>query len=95
MTTTTIRNRHTAVNVIVDGKPVYATATGLKLTARGRVVPASHLYGVLPKGTARKVRKALRKAGDVLKAAEPRMPDTFGEAVDTMTLAGDQAREHR
>jgi len=64
MTTTTAKAaRHTPVPVTLAGKPVYATATGLKLTARGKVLPAGALLAALPKGDARKVRKALRSAG--------------------------------
>lgn len=49
-------------HVKVSGN-VYATATGLKVGARGRVLPAGAFFGGLPKGEARRVRKGLRAAG--------------------------------
>lgn len=56
----------------VLGKTLYATPTGLKLTARGKVEPAGAVFAKLSKGEARKVRKALHRAGKVAMAAEPR-----------------------
>lgn len=53
---------------------VYATATGLKATHRGRVLPAGVFFGCLPsKGDARRLRKALRRMGRVDLAREPRV----------------------
>lgn len=43
---------------------VYATPTGLKAGARGRVLPAGLFLGALgTKGAARRLRKALRRMG--------------------------------
>lgn len=53
---------------------VYATPTGLKVTARGKVHDPGYIYGALPKGDARKLRKAARAAGFTRHAAARRQP---------------------
>lgn len=58
-----------SVNVKVNGKTLYATPTGLKLTSRGKVQPAGQVLSALSKGERRKVRKALHRAGFVRHAA--------------------------
>jgi hypothetical protein len=66
---TAARVRQTRLDVeILSSKtfhfvPVYATPTGLKWGPKGRVLPIGEALSVLSKGEARKVRKALRKAG--------------------------------
>ena len=52
-----------ATNLKVNGKSVYLTATGVKVTARGKVQTPGAFLGTLGKGQARQVRKALRAAG--------------------------------
>jgi len=64
--------RGTKLFSIAD-KPVYATAKGLKLGSTGKVQPAGEVLGLLPKGEARKLRKALRSTGHAEKAAAPRV----------------------
>lgn len=49
--------------VVLNGKALYATPTGIKITARGSVTPPSVVLGRLPKGEARRVRKAARAIG--------------------------------
>lgn len=53
---------------------VYATPTGLKVGSRGKVQPASSVLSSLPKGAARKIRKALRRAGYPAHASARRAP---------------------
>lgn len=60
-------------NIMVNGRNLYATPTGFKLTYRGTVIPASALYGTLDKGQARRVRKAVRSLGRIDLASAPRM----------------------
>ena len=52
---------------------VYATPTGFRFGAKGKVKPASEVYSSLSKGEARKLRKAAYKAGMVKHAAMPRI----------------------
>lgn len=63
------RVRSTRLDVPGIVNPVYATPTGLKTSARGPVVPPASVYGNLPKGTARRLRKAAHAAGYVGHAA--------------------------
>ncbi len=48
---------------------VYATARGLKVTSRGKVTPDGEFLAALPRGDARRVRKALHRAGLIRRAA--------------------------
>ncbi len=64
-----------SLKVNLNGRNIFATPTGLKATARGKVIPASVFFGTMPKGEARRLRKALRKAGEARKASEPRRTD--------------------
>jgi hypothetical protein len=50
----------------------YATPTGLKIGAKGKVMPVSNVLAAMDKGEARRLRKALRAAGETAKAAAPR-----------------------
>ena len=70
---TTNRVRAVPLQVEVEGREVFATPTGVKLSSRGRVLSAGELFGVLPKGEARRIRKALRRAGQAAKAGEIRL----------------------
>lgn len=50
--------------VQVPNSNVYVTVSGLKVGAKGKVLPAGLFYASLPsKGEARKLRKALRTMG--------------------------------
>ena len=55
---------------------IYATATGFKIGARGRVHPPGFFLGTLSKGHARIVRRAAYRAGFYEHAAAPRIPET-------------------
>lgn len=52
---------------------VYATPTGFRFGAKGKVTPASEVYSSLSKGEARRLRKAAYKAGMIKHAAMPRI----------------------
>jgi len=56
----------------IGGKTVFATPTGIKLGARGKVTSMSAAYSAMPKGESRKLRKALRAAGHYQHAAASR-----------------------
>lgn len=60
-TTTTKAAPKTRATKLIDG--YYATPTGIKATARGKVLDPGHLFGNVGKGYARRLRKALRSAG--------------------------------
>jgi hypothetical protein len=62
----------TTTSFSLNGKSVYLTPTGLKVTARGKVTPVGRFLGALSKGEARRARKALRKAGRKAWAGAPR-----------------------
>ena len=48
----------------VNGVPVYVSATGLvRLGGKGKAEQAGKVYGMLNKGEARRLRKALNAAG--------------------------------
>ena len=53
------------INVTVQGLSVYANGGTyrLKIGSRGPATPAPEVYRSLPKGEARRLRKALRAAG--------------------------------
>jgi hypothetical protein len=66
-----IKTRST--KVVVDGVgSFYATPTGVKSGPRSKVYPAAVLVSLYNKGTARRIRKALRNAGYASHAAAPR-----------------------
>jgi hypothetical protein len=50
--------------VEINGKTYYATGKGIKVSSRGKVTLVQTVFGSLPKGERRKLRKALRAAGD-------------------------------
>lgn len=54
--------------------PVYATPTGVKLGVRGKVIRPEGLVSELSKGPARRLRKALRRAGFAAHAGCRRQP---------------------
>ena len=54
---------YTNTGISYQGKPLYATSTGIKLTARGKVTPATVFLSSLSKGEARRIRKTLRRTG--------------------------------
>lgn len=63
-TTTPKASKNSApLGVTLNGKPLFATPTGVKIGPRGKVTPDAEIFGVLDKGARRKVRKALRAAG--------------------------------
>ena len=45
------------------GTPVYATPTGLRKGAKGKVQPVGYLFATLDKGNVRRIRKAARSIG--------------------------------
>ncbi len=51
--------------ITIAGKKVYVTATGVKLTSKGKVVTTRELVSGLVKGERRRVRKSLRAMGYV------------------------------
>lgn len=55
------------------GNGWFATPTGVKHTARGKVAAPGLAFGRMTKGEARKLRKALRRAGFARHAAAPRL----------------------
>ncbi len=59
------------VGIEVQGKPLYANVGTVKLGSKGPAVQVGEVLTALPKGEARKVRKALHKAGRVRLAAAP------------------------
>lgn len=54
------------------GKAIYITATGLKVGARGKVLPVGAMLGNLSKGEARRIRKSLFRQGRRKEAAARR-----------------------
>ncbi len=52
---------------------VFVTPTGLKVGSKGKVLPAGKFLGSLAKGEARRLRKELRRLGEVKKAGAARM----------------------
>lgn len=56
----------------LNGNTYYAAATGLKIGYRGKVQPTGNALAALPKGDARKLRKAARAAGRYDIAGAPR-----------------------
>lgn len=72
--------------ISINGQAVYATATGIKLGARGRVQSPADVYGTLYKGDARTLRKALHRLGFTKHAAmsravpQPENPAEFTKA---------------
>lgn len=62
--------------VKIDGKNVMATPTGLKLGSRGRVQSPGEVFGLLDKGTARKLRKELAGGGFPSHARQSRTSPT-------------------
>lgn len=59
---TTTRTREKALGTKINGKSVYVTPTGVRV-GKGKVTPAGAFFAALPKGHARRLRKALRAAG--------------------------------
>ncbi len=55
------------------GNGYYASPTGLRVGSKGKVVKDGLLLSSLEKGTARKVRKALRANGLAARAGTPRI----------------------
>lgn len=68
MTSKTVRG----VKINFGDSIVYGTTTGLRVGSRGSVRPAGIVYGMLSKGEARRLRKALHRAGLRRLAASPR-----------------------
>ncbi len=60
---------HVKLGVAFDGQEFILTPKGIKRGAKGRVVPDGILLATLDKGSARRVRKALRRSGHVGRAA--------------------------
>lgn len=56
-------------DLIIGGKLVILTPTGIKLGSKGKVVPAGTFFRSLGKSLARKARKAARAAGFLAHAA--------------------------
>lgn len=71
---TTARARSVNLGITLDGKAVYATPKGLKLGARGPVEPTQRILSETDRGNARRLRKALYRAGMVERAALRRIP---------------------
>ncbi len=67
--TTTVRSPRA---VKLDFGGYYATATGIKLSTRGKVVLVGQELSAMTKSGARKLRKALRRAGFARHAAASR-----------------------
>ena len=64
-------SKSTNLGVTISGVKLYATSTGLKFGAKDRVQSPGSVYGSLDKGTARRIRKACRRAGLIRHAAAP------------------------
>ncbi len=60
-------------NIEVQGKQVWVTPTGFKLSSKGKVVSTGEFLGSLPKGEARKLRKEMFKMGQKSKASAKRL----------------------
>ncbi len=58
--------------ILANGQELYAAATGLKQGTRGKVMPIGKAFGYMTRGAARKVRKALRRAGRTNLSGAPR-----------------------
>lgn len=59
-----------------DGKTVYLTPSGVRVGAKGKVMPRNFiptLFGKMDKGNVRKLRKAMRQAGWTRDAAAQRI----------------------
>lgn len=63
-----------ALGITINGHHLYVTPTGVKVTVRGKVEDTGSVLARVDKGTARRLRKALRRAGHHTKAAAPRPP---------------------
>lgn len=61
----------------VNGRQLYVSPNGLRFTSKGKVAEAGHVLSALDKGTARRVRKACRKAGYTGHAAARRSSVPF------------------
>ncbi len=55
--------------IVIAGKRVYVTPTGVKLTSKGKVTTTTDLISSLVKGERRRIRKALRAMGHLKHAA--------------------------
>lgn len=72
------------VKVQVNSGSYWATPTGVKVAAKGKVLDAGMVYSSLSKGDARKLRKALRAAGKPALAGARRDARAFEQAVERM-----------
>lgn len=72
-TATTSSPRSVNLGVKIGDVTLFATATGLKAGARGKVHQAGEVLGLMGKGAARRVRKALNRLGRRDLAATPRL----------------------
>lgn len=62
----------------VGNRIVYGTGRGIRVGAAGKTQDAGKFYGRIPKGEARKVRKAAFAAGMIELARAKREPDDIG-----------------
>jgi hypothetical protein len=62
------------VRIPRKGEAVLVPGEGIKLGERGKARSAGELFSLLSKGEARKVRKALRRAGECSLAGARREP---------------------